>query len=152
MLFWPCPLILNWLALYLFVFLVFSLYSSYEHHAPVLSYLSCWTGNIYYTFTAGLIRKYLQCCKYSCITPYLPPISIPRTKYSTAIPNSVHTLITAMKNLQSTLTRWSHSHAPPDAVSDAYMQFGDRFNAAVYAFQGCGIDTTYVLAPSFGDQ
>jgi len=62
--------------------------------------------------------------------------------YSASIPSSVHTLIAAMKNLQSALTHWSISRASPDAVSDAYMQFGTGFNAAVSAFQGCGIDTT----------
>lgn len=72
-----------------------------------------------------------------------------RLQYSASIPNSVHTLITAMKNLQSALTHWSTSRASPDAVSDAYMQFGAGFNAAVYAFQGCGIDTTCVFTHPF---
>lgn len=76
---------------------------------------------------------------------YLPLMSIIRSQYSASVPNSVHTLITAMKDLQSTLTQWSTSRASPDAVSDAYMKFGAGFNTAVYAFEGCGIDTSCVL-------
>lgn len=68
--------------------------------------------------------------------------STPSPQYSAPVPNSVHTLIAAMKNLQSTLTLWSTSRASPDAVSDAYMQFGVGFNAVVWAFQGSGVDTS----------
>jgi len=68
--------------------------------------------------------------------------SIPSPQYSASIPNSVHTLIASMKNLQSTLTLWSTSRASPDAVSDAYMQFGVGFNAVVWAFEGSGVDTS----------
>ncbi|KAG1724829.1 uncharacterized protein EDB91DRAFT_1209272 [Suillus paluster] len=63
------------------------------------------------------------------------------SNYSATVPNSVHTLIAAMKNLQSTLTLWSTSRASPDAVSDAYMQFGVGFNAVVWAFERSGVNT-----------
>lgn len=47
-----------------------------------------------------------------------------------------------MKTLQSTLSLWSTSRASPDAVSDAYMQFGVGFNAVVWAFEGSEVDTS----------
>ncbi|KAG2357871.1 hypothetical protein BDR07DRAFT_1379820 [Suillus spraguei] len=74
--------------------------------------------------------------------------SVPSSQYNTSVPNPVHTLIAAMKNLQSTLTLWSTSRASPDAVSDAYMQFGVGFNTVVMAFGVSGVDTSCVLPPS----
>ncbi|KAG1841243.1 hypothetical protein DFJ58DRAFT_77115 [Suillus subalutaceus] len=68
--------------------------------------------------------------------------SAPSPQYSASVPNSVHTLIAAMKTLQSTLNLWSTSRASPDAVSDAYMQFGVGFNAVVWAFEGSEVDTS----------
>ncbi|KAG8744186.1 Bud site selection protein 6 [Ceratobasidium sp. 414] len=62
-----------------------------------------------------------------------------------AVQTAVTRLLVATKNLLESLTNWSKGEINEAGVSDSYVRMGNDFNAAVAAFQACGIDMTDLL-------
>jgi len=60
---------------------------------------------------------------------------------TTDVPAAVHALINAMKSIQTSLQAWASVRAAAEQVSDAYITFGNAFNAVVHAFSAYNIDT-----------
>lgn len=58
---------------------------------------------------------------------------------------AVTRLLVATKQLLESLTQWSKGEVNENDVSDVYVRMGNDFNSAVAAFQGCGIDMSYVF-------
>ncbi|KAG9100681.1 Bud site selection protein 6 [Ceratobasidium sp. 370] len=61
------------------------------------------------------------------------------------VQTAVTRLLVATKHLLESLTNWSKGEINEAGVSDVYVRMGNDFNAAVAAFQACGIDMTDLL-------
>ena len=63
---------------------------------------------------------------------------------SGGVESNVTRLLVSIKKLLEGLENWSKGEVTDAQISDLYVRFGNDFNAAVFAFDSCGIDMAYV--------